>query len=133
MIVVDTSVWIGARRDAAVGRVLDSLIDADEAALALPVRLELWAGVARRDRRSLDRALSALAQVVPVDETWARLPGWIELAADVGQYFSLSDLLIGSLANDVDALVWSLDDDFARMERLGMVTRYDPPIPADSR
>lgn len=128
MIVVDTSVWIGAKRDAGVGRALDSLIDTDEAALALPVRLELWAGVARRDRRSLDRALSALAQLVPREDTWARLPGWIERAADAGHYFSLSDLLIASLANDIDALVWSLDDDFVRMERLGLVQLYDPPL-----
>lgn len=128
MIVVDTSVWIGAKRDPGVGLGLDSLIDADEAALVLPVRLELWAGVARKDRRALDRALSALAQVVPGDDTWARLPGWIERAADVGQYFSLSDLLIASLASDIDALIWSLDDDFVRMERLAFVQLYDPPL-----
>lgn len=129
MIVVDTSVWIAARRHADVGDALDSLIDADEAALALPVRLELWAGVATKDRRALDRALSALAQVVPDEDTWARLPGWIELAADAGERFSLSDLLIGSLASDIGALVWSLDDDFVRMERLGLVRCYEPPIP----
>jgi predicted nucleic acid-binding protein len=42
--------------------------------------------------------------------------------------FGLTDLLIASLANSVGGLVWSLDDDFARMERLKFVSRYDPPL-----
>jgi hypothetical protein len=39
VIVVDTSVWVAARRNAQILRVLDTLVDADEVALALPVRL----------------------------------------------------------------------------------------------
>ena len=52
MIVVDTSVWVAATRqpDAGVAVTLRALIDADEVSLALPVRLELMAGVARQDR-----------------------------------------------------------------------------------
>lgn len=127
MIVVDTSVWIAARRDSHVARALDALVDADQAALALPVRLELWAGVAKKDRKALDRALSGLIQVVPTEDTWARLPAWIARAADAGSRFSLTDLLIASLAADIGGLVWSLDSDFERMERLRLVERYDPP------
>lgn len=129
MIVVDTSVWIGARRDSQVARTLNSLIDADEVALALPVRLELWAGVAKKDRKALDRSLSGLVQVVPAEDTWARLPAWIAHASDAGSRFSLTDLLIGSLARDIGGLVWSLDSDFERMERLGFVECYDAPRP----
>lgn len=74
MIVVDTSVWIAARRQARIGDTLDSLIDADEVALALPVRLELLAGVAKHDRRAFLRALSALPQLVPEKRPGGRFP-----------------------------------------------------------
>jgi predicted nucleic acid-binding protein len=128
VIVVDTSVWIAARRDARIARALDSLIDADEVVLARPVRLELWAGLARKDRKAFTRAFGALVQSVPTDETWKALPGWIERAADAGEHFALTDLLIASLAAEIDGLVWSLDTDFARMERLKLVSLYDPPL-----
>jgi predicted nucleic acid-binding protein len=128
MIVVDTSVWIGARRDAAIARVLDSLLDADEVALALPVRLELWAGTSRKDRPAFDATFSALAQVIPDDDTWRRMNAAIARAADAGERFAFVDMLIGVLAADTGALVWSLDADFERMERLGLVSRFDPPV-----
>ena len=52
------------------------------------------------------------------------LDDWIARAADTGQRFALTDLLIGSLAYEAGALVWSLDSDFERMERLKFVQRY---------
>jgi predicted nucleic acid-binding protein len=128
VIVVDTSIWIAARRNHRIASVLDQLIDADEVALALPVRLELLAGLAPRDRQAFHRAFGALVQVVPSEGTWAPLRAWIERAAETGERFSLTDLLIAALASDIGALVWSLDDDFARMERLNLVSRYDPPL-----
>jgi predicted nucleic acid-binding protein len=127
VIVVDTSVWVAATRESA-GRVaqrLRKLIDADEAVLALPVRLELLAGVARKDRGTFRRALSALPVVVPSEETWQLIEGWIEPAADAGHRFAVTDLLIAALAHNIDALVWSLDTDFERMQSLGLVRLYD--------
>ena len=128
MIVVDTSIWIAARRDPRILRALDSLIDTDLVALALPVRLELWAGVAAHERKAFARALGALVQLVPTEETWHPLPEWLQTAAAAGERFGLTDLLIASLAANIGGLVWSLDDDFARMERLKFVSRYDPPL-----
>ena len=128
MIVVDTSIWIAARRDPRILRALDFLIDTDLVALALPVRLELWAGVAAPERRSVARAFGALVQLVPTEETWQPLPEWIQTAAAAGERFGLTDLLIASLTANIGGLVWSLDDDFARMERLKFVSRYDPPL-----
>ena len=52
------------------------------------------------------------------------LDDWIARAANTGQRFALTDLLIGSLAHEAGALVWSLDSDFERMERLKFVQRY---------
>ena len=128
MIVVDTSVWVEAFRDAtrAPAKVLQGLIDADEVALAVPARTELLSGASRRDRPPLQRALSALPLLYPTDDTWATIDRWVSRASDAGQRFSLGDLLIGALAVECGALIWSLDADFARMERLKLIERYDP-------
>lgn len=126
MIVVDTSVWIEASRagGAKTRAALESLIDADEVALALPVRLELAAGLARKDRGPFLRALSALPLLLPTEDTWQLVESWIAPAADRGQRFSVTDLLIAGLTHEIGALVWSLDDDFERLARLGYVQVY---------
>ena len=46
-------------------------------------------------------------------------------AADAGERFSITDLLIARLADEVGALVWSLDSDFARMARLKLVHAFE--------
>lgn len=126
MIVVDTSVWVSAMRRPRSDHAttLSALLDADEVALALPVRVELMAGVSRRDRIALARGLSALPVVRPVDDTWQLIERWVKTAADGGQHFAVTDLLIAAAAHEIGGLVWSLDDDFSRMEPLGFVQRY---------
>lgn len=126
MIVVDTSVWVEATRPrgARTRDTLQGLIDADEVALALPVRLELAAGLAKKDRAAFMRALSALPLLVPTEDTWTLVERWIAPAADKGHRFAVTDLLIAGLTQEIGALVWSLDDDFARLEALGHVRRY---------
>lgn len=128
MIVVDTSVWIDAHRrpTGTVAKTLNILLDADDVALALPVRLELMAGVSRRDRASLLRALSALPLVRPTDDTWDLIDRWLPAAADKGNHFGLSDWVIAALTSEIGGMVWSLDDDFATMERLKLISRYEP-------
>ncbi len=135
MIVVDSSVWIEVTRRPLepLRSALRSLLDADEVALALPVRLELTAGIARKDRSTFLRALSALPVLRPTEETWDLLERWIPTAAGKGQRFALADLMIAALAHEVGALVWSLDEDFARLEDLGVVRMYAPPDLAPPR
>jgi predicted nucleic acid-binding protein len=126
VIVVDTSVWIAARRQpgADVAEVLSGLLDADEVALALPVKLELWAGVAKVDRQRFQRAFSALPLLVPTEDTWQPLDDWIARAADNGLRIGLTDLLIARLADEAGALVWSLDADIERLAALELVRLY---------
>lgn len=128
MIVVDTSVWIEANRRplGALPNVLRGLIDDDEVALALPVRLELLAGVKPGQRHALKRVLSGTPVLLPTEATWRTVEKWICRAADKGHRFGLTDLLIAALADDIGGLVWSLDQDFERMEQLKMVPRYSP-------
>jgi predicted nucleic acid-binding protein len=126
VIVVDTSVWVAARRHPAgeVSKVLRGLLDADEVALPLPVRLELWAGTAKADRRAFRRAFSALPLLVPTEETWRPLEEWMARAADAGERFAVTDLLIATLADEIGAFVWSLDNDFERMAQLKFVRPF---------
>jgi len=126
VIVADTSVWVEALRHgrSSTAGTLASLVDADEIALPVPVRIELTSGVAKKDRARLKRALTGLPILAATDGTWSIVERWIDPAADKGHRFGVTDLLIAALADEADALVWSLDADFVRMEKLKMVRLY---------
>lgn len=126
MIVVDTSVWIVALRHPGSedADVLRQLIDADLVALPVPVRTELLIGTSGVTRERLARTLLALPLIYPTDGTWATVDAWTKRAGEVGERFSLGDLLIGVLAATEQALVWSHDDDFRRMAALKLITLY---------
>jgi predicted nucleic acid-binding protein len=126
VIAVDTSVWIAALRrpGSEEGDVLRGLIDADLVALPVPVRTELLIGTGGRTRDRLARTLAALPLLYPTDATWHTVDDWTARAGKRGERFSLGDLLIGVLAADQQALVWSLDDDFERLAALGLVKLY---------
>ena len=74
MICVDTSVWVAALRDrsSVAGRRLDELLDRDEVAMPIPVRVEILSGVSRAQEPRLRRALSGLPLLFPTDATWER-------------------------------------------------------------
>lgn len=126
MVIVDTSVWIEAQRRPAGedATTLRSLLDADEVALALPVRIQLLMGTAKQDRLRVRRAFSAVPLIMPTKASWQIIDRWIDTAADAGYRFSISDLLIAALTYEVTGLVWSLDKDFVAMEQLGFVRCY---------
>ena len=127
MIVVDTSVWILALRSASglEAITLRSLLDADEVALAVPVRTELLMGARASDRRKLEKELKGLPLLYPTDESWRTIDRWTERASRAGVTFAIGDLLIGVLAAEIGGLVWSLDGDFARLEKLRLVDRFE--------
>lgn len=126
MIVVDTSVWVAARRrpGGEIAETLDALLDDDSVALPLPVRLELLAGTAKHDRKAFRRALTALPVLRPTEDTWRTIDDWVVRAADAGDRFGLIDLIIAVLASEQGALVWSLDRDFERLAELGLAELY---------
>lgn len=128
MIVVDTSVWVAFFRagSAATTAHLQSLLDQDEVVLVAPVRIELISGAKRSDMPSLKRVLSALPLWLPTDATWTTMATWAEHGGARGLRFGVGDLLVGAIAAEHAAPVWSLDADFARMKRLGFLGLHVP-------
>jgi predicted nucleic acid-binding protein len=128
VIFVDSSVWVASFRSAAGGeaRHLALLLEDDLVGLPSPVRIEILSGASAQDRLRLRRVLSALPTFYPTLATWERMEGWLDRASAAGQRFGAMDLLIGALAAERGAAVWSLDSDFRRMEALGLVELYHP-------
>lgn len=129
MIVVDTSIWISAFRSASglEAITLRSLLDADKVALAVPVRTELLMGARANERAKLEKELKGLPLLYPTDESWGTIDQWTQRASRAGTTFAIGDLLIGVLAAELGALVWSRDSDFEWMEKLKLVSRYSGP------
>jgi predicted nucleic acid-binding protein len=127
VIVVDFSIWIRAFRSASSPEAirLRALLDADDVALAVPVRTELLMGARAADRERLERDLKGLPLLYPGDDTWRTIDRWTREASRSGYTFALGDLLIGALAADIGGLVWSADSDFERMETLKLIDRFD--------
>jgi predicted nucleic acid-binding protein len=129
MILVDTSVWVdyfrGASREIIAH--IHKLLDEDQAALAMPVRIELLGGSSKKDLPKLRRALSGLPVLTPGRSSWELVETWVDIAVFEGERFGVSDLLIGALATERGFQVWSLDSDFGRMQKLGFAQLYLPP------
>lgn len=127
MIAVDTSVWIDffRGRQPVADRVAAAL-DRDELALPVPARIEILSGARRAERPKLARLLSALPLLFPSDETWRRIEGWVSTGAAAGHRFGVADLLVAAIATENDCAIWSLDADFGRLARLGLVRLAHP-------
>jgi predicted nucleic acid-binding protein len=128
MIVVDTSVWINAFRDkrSTEARQLNELLDNDDVAIAIPIRIEILSGARRSEQQRLKRTLSALPTFYPNDATWRRIEVWLRTIKDAGDWFGFGDLLIAGIGAENRAAIWSLDGDFARMAKLKLIELYRP-------
>jgi predicted nucleic acid-binding protein len=126
VIVVDTSVLVPILRSAPAAEtaVLWQLIDADLVNVPIVVRQEVRAGLSRASRQRVLELFGALPLSVPTESTWKRVEAWTDEAANAGERFALADMTIAALADELGALVWTLDRDFERMEKLRFVQLY---------
>jgi predicted nucleic acid-binding protein len=128
VIAVDSSIWITALRNKAGTEALhlSALLDQDEVALPIPVRLEILAGASRRNLPALRTALAALPVLYPAEQTWDMIEIWADRAVHAGERFGFADLLIGALAAQHSCPLWSSDADFGRLARLGLLVLHRP-------
>jgi len=126
VIAVDTSVWVDFFRGRQpLGDRVSELLDRDQVALPVPVRVEILSGARRAERPRLARLLSALPLLLPTDATWRQIETWVTTGAAAGHRFGVADLLIAAIAAENDCAVWSEDADFARLARLGLISLSD--------
>jgi predicted nucleic acid-binding protein len=123
VICVDSSVWIAFFRDSgsSEARHLSDLLDSGDAAIPIPVKIEILSGAGRATLDRLREALSAVPTLYPTNHTWQAMDGWITAALRSGWRFGFADLLIAAIAAEQAAELWSLDQDFRRMEKLRFV------------
>ena len=105
---------------------LARLLDLDEVALPIPVRIEILVGASSKDRARLRRVLSVLPVYHPTAATWEIIDSWLDRAAAAGERFGFADLLIAALSIEHHGALWSLDRDFHRMARIGLLTLFAP-------
>jgi predicted nucleic acid-binding protein len=125
---VDTSVWIASFRspDGEAAPLLRKLLDDRDVGLAAPVRIELLIGISRREQSRFRLALGALPLFYPGASEWQTIEDWVETASTVGERFGFADLLIAAIASERGFPLWSLDQDFKRMARLGWLKLFEP-------
>jgi predicted nucleic acid-binding protein len=98
VVLVDTSVWVDALRQAgppALREELGALIEKGEAAWCPAVRLELWTGIRdQRERRVLRQFSSVLLDLPITGEVWEQAIVLAEKGRRKGQTFPYPDLII---------------------------------------
>lgn len=122
-VLVDTSVWIEATRQAggAIGRAVVALIADDRAVLAAPVWAELRIGAKTpKDLEKLQAYRAELTWIEPTTRTWDKAGEMGARLKQAGVTVSTMDILIAQLAIDHGITLFSLDADF------GFIAKHEP-------
>lgn len=130
MVLVDSSVWIGANRregDLLAKVALETLLEEDEAAFCGPVRLEVLGAMRRESRARFDAYFEIVPYLTMVETTWNDS---VEIARKLRDGASLTlpwnDVLITAIARRHQVRVYSIDGHFAELERHGHIRLYRP-------
>jgi len=128
LVIVDTSVWVAYFRgtDPLIQGGLDGLIDDDSVAIVPPIRLELILGCRKAQRKLLIERINAVHHLGVTEQTWALAE---KLSLDMrgtGTTPGVVDVLIAAAASQHEALLWTLDQDFAPLFRGKHVRAFSP-------
>ena len=129
LIIVDTSVWVAYFRGAnpLIQHALDGLIDDDCVAVVPPVRLELILGCRKAQRKVLIESIDALHHLPVTEQTWALAEKLSSDMRGTGTTPGVVDVLIAAAASEHEALLWTLDKDFAPLFRGKHIRAFSPP------
>lgn len=129
MVLVDTSVWIEASRrkgELAYKVGLENLLDAYEACVCSPVRLEFLGGSRREDRKKLGFWLDCIPYRSATEAHWqkATLNAW--RLRDKGRALPWNDILIATIALELDMRAYAKDAHFEHMAKVLGLRLYAP-------
>lgn len=126
MVLVDTSVWISFlnRPGSPEKRVIDGLIDTDEAAIVGVVLAELLQGCRSESERSvLKDLLLALPYIDITQSTWIKAGELSVALRKKGVTLPLSDVVLAAAAIEHSCPVYTLDRHF---QKIPGILRYSP-------
>ena len=106
--------------------IVANFLDRDLVLMTPFVVLEICAGARKNEQRRLQSLFEALPIVYPTPHTWQLALQWAHTATMAGQRFGTIDILIAVLTKEHGAEIWTLDADFQRMARMGLVKLFEP-------
>lgn len=123
MVIVDSSIWIEAARrngrlDCKVG--LENLIEAAEAMVCGPIKLEVLGGARQEDRKRMAAYFECLPYRATTDDTWQFALECAWRLRDKGHTIPWNDILIASLSIKWGCRVYSADHHFEMMQCIGV-------------
>ncbi len=126
MILVDSSVWIDFFRDKdkRLVLVLKDLLDRDLVVINYFIFYEVLNGAKKQDFEKIRYYFSVVPKLELTFKTWLQIEEWIIASKPSGENFGVVDLVIAAQSVVKNAQIWSLDNDFRRMEKLGFVRTY---------
>lgn len=129
MVIVDTSIWIEASRrngDLACKIGLENLLEEYEAAWCSPVKLEFLGGARPQDRQKLAFCLACIPYRTIEERHWegAKQHAW--QLRDRGITLPWNDILIATLALDLDCRAYAKDQHFETMATQLGLRLYQP-------
>lgn len=119
MILVDTSVFIEYfhHSNSSLYLKLREWIEGDMVAISIVTRLELLAGVSKKDHKKFSSSLNILKTYYPKQDDWNLIESWVGQAKKDGNHFQISDLMIACSANRNKCKLYTFDSDFKRMQK----------------
>lgn len=129
MVVVDTSVWIEAARregELAYKIGLENLLDAYEAVWCSPVRLEFLGGARKDKRKALDFYLQSVPYRELTEKHWNMAVKHSWKLRENGHSLPWNDILIATLAIDLDYRAYAKDKHYQVMSRYLGLRLYEP-------
>jgi hypothetical protein len=129
MVLVDSSAWITALRrkgDIKVKLAVEGLLDAYEALVCSPVRLEVLGGARKEERRVLSKYFAVIPYRAVTAEDWERAISLAWRLREKGLTVPWLDALIASIALHDNVRVYAIDKHFTAMASLTGLPLYQP-------